>query len=87
MVIATNARFRKATVLHACCDPVMTFLRFEAFSKKASNQLRQDAATELRKIHGLEGTRTVLGHSSTDMTQVYAEIDFDAARKIMLASG
>ena len=51
------------------------------------NQLRHNTATELRKIHGLEGTRTVLGHSSTDMTEVYAEIDFDAARKIMLASG
>lgn len=51
------------------------------------NQLRHNAATELRKIHGLDGTRTVLGHSSTDMTEVYAEIDFDAARKIMLASG
>lgn len=51
------------------------------------NQLRHNAATNLRKIHGLEGTRTVLGHSTTDMTQVYAEIDFDAARKIMEASG
>jgi integrase len=53
----------------------------------APNQLRHNAATELRKIHGLEGTRTVLGHSSTDMTEVYAEIDYDKARKIMLASG
>ena len=51
------------------------------------NQLRHNAATNLRKIHGLEGTRTVLGHSTTDMTQVYAEIDFDKARKIMEASG
>ena len=51
------------------------------------NQLRHNAATDLRKIHGLEGTRTVLGHSTTDMTQIYAEIDFEAARKIMLASG
>ncbi len=51
------------------------------------NQLRHNAATNLRKVHGLEGTRTVLGHSTTDMTQVYAEIDFEAARKIMLASG
>ena len=56
-------------------------------SEWSPNQLRHNAATELRKVHGLEGTRTVLGHSSTDMTQVYAEIDFDAARKIMLASG
>lgn len=51
------------------------------------NQLRHNAATELRKIHGLDGTRTVLGHSTTDMTETYAEIDFDLARRIMLVSG
>ena len=51
------------------------------------NQLRHNAATEMRKLYGLEGTRTVLGHSSTDMTEIYAEIDFDAARKIILAFG
>lgn len=51
------------------------------------NQLRHNAATELRKEHGLEGVRTVLGHSSADMTETYAEIDFDLARSIMLASG
>lgn len=55
--------------------------------ERSPNQLRHNAATNLRKIHGLEGTRTVLGHSTTDLTQVYAEIDFDAARKIMEASG
>lgn len=53
----------------------------------APNQLRHNAATELRKKHGLEGTRTVLGHSTTDMTEIYAEIDFDTARKIMRSSG
>jgi integrase len=51
------------------------------------NQLRHNAATELRKQFGLEATRTVLGHSNADMTQVYAELDFDVARKIMLSSG
>ena len=53
----------------------------------APNQLRHNAATELRKKHGLEGTRTVLGHSTTDMTEIYAEIDFETARKIMRSSG
>ena len=51
------------------------------------NQLRHNAATELRKKFGLEGTRTVLGHSNADMTQVYAEIDHDAARQIMRSAG
>lgn len=51
------------------------------------NQLRHNAATLLREKHGLEATRTVLGHSTADMTEVYAEIDLESARKIMLASG
>ena len=53
----------------------------------APNRLRHNAATELRKQHGLEGTRTVLGHSTTDMTEIYAEIDYETARKIMRSSG
>lgn len=53
----------------------------------APNRLRHNAATELRKTYGLEGTRTVLGHSTTDMTSVYAELDFDAAKKIMRSAG
>lgn len=53
----------------------------------APNRLRHNAATNLRKQHGLEGTRTVLGHSTTDMTEIYAEIDYETARKIMRSSG
>jgi integrase len=53
----------------------------------APNRLRHNAATALRKTHGLDGTRTVLGHSTTDMTEIYAEIDFETARKIMRSSG
>ncbi|MEZ6031531.1 MAG: site-specific integrase [Planctomycetaceae bacterium] len=53
----------------------------------APNRLRHNAATELRKRYGLEGTRTVLGHSTTDMTSVYAELDFDAAKQIMRSVG
>ena len=53
----------------------------------APNRLRHNAATALRKTYGLEGTRTVLGHSSADMTSVYAEIDFDAAKQIMRSAG
>ena len=51
------------------------------------NRLRHNAATELRKRFGLEGTRTVLGHTNADMTEVYAELDFAAARKIMANVG
>jgi integrase len=39
------------------------------------NQLRHTAATEIRKRFGLEGAQVALGHSSADVTQVYAEAD------------
>ncbi len=61
--------------------------RLAKIAEWAPNRLRHNAATELRKQHGLEGTRTVLGHSTTDMTEVYAEIDYDKARQIMRSSG
>ena len=37
------------------------------------NQLRHAAATEIRKKFGLEAAQVVLGHSTADITQVYAE--------------
>ncbi len=50
------------------------------------NQLRHSAATEIRKRFGLEAAQVVLGHSSADVTQVYAERDllrgFEVAREI-----
>jgi integrase len=51
------------------------------------NQLRHSRATELRARYGLDAAQTVLGHSSADVTQVYAERDFDMARRIMLEFG
>lgn len=39
----------------------------------APNQLRHTAATEIRRHFGLEAAQVVLGHSSADITQVYAE--------------
>jgi integrase len=39
------------------------------------NQLRHTAATEIRKRHGLEAAQVILGHSTADVTQVYAERD------------
>lgn len=47
------------------------------------HQLRHNAATELRKEFGTEAARTVLGLSSTSITEVYAEMDFDTAQEIM----
>ena len=39
------------------------------------NQLRHSAATEIRKLFGLEAAQVTLGHASADVTQVYAERD------------
>jgi integrase len=51
------------------------------------NQLRHTRGTELRSRFGLEGAQTVLGHSKADVTQIYAERDFELAERIMLEVG
>ena len=45
------------------------------------NQLRHTFATEVRRTHGLEAAQAALGHSKADVTQVYAERDFDPRRE------
>ncbi len=54
--------------------------------KWAPNQLRHSAATAIRKEFGLEAAQVVLGHSSAQVTQVYAERDLakglEVARQI-----
>ena len=50
------------------------------------NQLRHAFATEVRRIHGLEASQVLLGHSGADITQIYAERDerlgMELAKKI-----
>jgi len=48
------------------------------------NQLRHTYATEVRAEHGLEAAQVLLGHSSANVTQVYAERDL--ARGLEVAS-
>ncbi len=52
----------------------------------APNQLRHTAATEVRSKFGLEEAQIILGHSTADVTQVYAERDIakgmEVARQI-----
>ena len=43
------------------------------------NQLRHNAATRVRKKHGLEAAQVLLGHATADVTQVYAERDLEKA--------
>lgn len=51
------------------------------------NQLRHLAATNLRREFGIEVARAVLGHSTVDMTEVYAEMDAAKAKDAMAKLG
>jgi len=50
-------------------------------------QLRHSRGTEVRKRFGLEASQAVLGHSELGVTQVYAEVDHEAARRVMAEIG
>lgn len=51
------------------------------------NQLRHTAATEIRRDFGLEAAQIILGHSTADVTQVYAERDIAKAIEVARAIG
>jgi integrase len=50
------------------------------------NRLRHSRATELRR-YGLDLTKTVLGHSKVETTQIYAEKDLEAAMELVARIG
>ncbi len=51
------------------------------------NRLRHNAATRLRREFGLDVAKAVLGHSSVAPTQIYAEMDMEAAAAAMARVG
>ena len=51
------------------------------------NQLRHNFATKVRKEHGIEAARVLLGHSSAVTSEIYAEVDYDAARAVVAKIG
>ncbi len=51
------------------------------------NQLRHAAATEIRRKFGLEAAQVVLGHSTADITQVYAERNQALAAEVIKQIG
>jgi integrase len=53
----------------------------------APNQLRHAAGTAVRKRFGLDGSQVVLGHATANVSEIYAEVDADEARKIMAKIG
>jgi integrase len=51
------------------------------------HQLRHNAATNLRREHGIEVARIILGHRSPAITEVYAEVDHARAIDVMAQVG
>jgi integrase len=47
------------------------------------NRLRHNAATNLRKQHGIELARIVLGHRTAFTTEIYAEADKQSAMEVI----
>lgn len=51
------------------------------------NQIRHTRGTEIRKKFGIEAVQVSLGHACADVTQVYAERNFELARRIAMELG
>ena len=51
------------------------------------HRLRHNAATFIRREHGLEAAQVILGHSRADVTQLYAEVDEAKAIKVIREIG
>ncbi len=51
------------------------------------NRLRHSRATKIRRQYGIEAARVVLGHASAITTEIYAEADLGAARRIAAEVG
>ena len=47
-----------------------------------ANRLRHTRGTEVRRVYGLEAAQALLGHSSADVTQIYAERNLSLADKV-----
>ena len=51
------------------------------------HQLRHAAGTAIRREHGIELARIILGHSSAFTTEIYAEADRQEAREVVARIG
>lgn len=51
------------------------------------NKLRHARATEIRRLYGREAARTILGHVTPGVTEIYAERDLELAAKVMREIG
>ncbi|MDB4731514.1 tyrosine-type recombinase/integrase [Planctomicrobium sp.] len=51
------------------------------------NRLRHNFATNVRREHGIEAARVLLGHSSAVTSEIYAEVDIESARAVIAKIG
>jgi integrase len=88
--------YRRA--IHRACDKAFPapadiaddptkLAKWQSEHRWSPNQLRHSAATEIRRRFGLEAAQTVLGHSTADVTQVYAERDNALAARVAIEAG
>ncbi len=79
--------------LAACYSPATYHMAIARACRRAGvppwgpNRLRHNGATTLRREFGLDTARVILGHSSVDTTEIYAEVDREKAISAMLAIG
>jgi integrase len=76
--MACDAADRKAHKDQQDADP-----KVRLAPRWSPNQLRHSVATAVRKKFGLEAVQVVLGHASADVTQIYAERDYQLAARVM----
>lgn len=90
----TNDSYRKA--IHRACDKAFPAPKdaTEAEERQwkrdhrwSPNQLRHSAATEIRARFGIEAVAAVLGHSKTDVSEIYAERDIQLACRVATELG
>ena len=70
----TVDRYRKA-IIKACEKKKLTPWH--------PHQLRHTVAIEIRRRYGIETARLLLGHKHLSATEIYAEPNRDAAKKVM----
>jgi integrase len=71
--------------LHA--SEVAELLLWRRAHQWAPNRLRHTFATAVRKSHGLEAAQIALGHSSANVTEIYAERDLTVGVELAQAIG
>ena len=85
----TTSSYRRA--IHRACDRVFPASEgvvgeehklWQRRHRWSPNQLRHAAATDIRRIFGLEAAQVMLGHSAADVTQIYAERDLSKGLEI-----